>query len=126
MIHTLDVALGIEHKSLPAGPDGSMMVNPMLEMRESLPFEFQLFIKDLAKAPSIREYCVKSNPIPIEEFNRACKGIKAFRDLHIQIATHYILLQRKSANALGTGGTDLIPFLKQVRQETTDTIISKN
>ncbi|KAJ3331496.1 diphosphomevalonate decarboxylase, partial [Kappamyces sp. JEL0680] len=116
--------LGIEHKPLPASGGSSEKMNPMLEMRESLPNEFQLFIKDLARAPSIREFC-QTHPEPLEEFNRACLGLKAFRDLHIQIATHYILLQRKAASATGTGGTDLLPFLKQVRQETTDTVITR-
>lgn len=120
MIHTLDVALGIEHKPVHDN------INPMLEMRESLPSEFQEFIKALAKSPSIRDYCISSSNTKITlEFNRCTTGLKNFRDLHIQIATQYIVLQRKSQNAVvGTGGTDLVPFLKQTRQETENATIN--
>jgi indoleamine 2,3-dioxygenase len=102
----------------------------MLEMRESLPSEFQSFIKALYEAPNIREFCLlhaKSNTGGcIEQFNRACANLKAFRDLHLQVATHYIILQKKSDTAVGTGGTDLVPFLKQVRSETGEAVISTN
>ena len=99
-------------------------------MRESLPNEFQLFIKDLANAPSIRDFCLALPAVDgpgecVAQFNRACTGLKQFRDLHIQIATHYIILQQKKTDsAVGTGGTDLVPFLKQVRAETEDAIIN--
>jgi indoleamine 2,3-dioxygenase len=97
----------------------------MIEMRESLPSEFQQFIKALAKSPAIRDYCIASGNMKItSEFNRCTTGLKEFRDLHIQIATHYIVLQRKSQAAIvGTGGTDLVPFLKQTRQETVNAAI---
>lgn len=71
--------------------------------------------------------------------------LKAFRDKHIQIVTRYIILQAKlykkagSSNTLrsgisktaekteqkGTGGTSLIPFLKQCRDETGDLAAGK-
>lgn len=122
MIHTLDVAFGIVHDSMPM--TGSSTVNPMLEMRESLPNEFQEFIKALANAPSIRDFCLLHPTSDVAgEFNRACKAIKDFRDLHIQVATRYIILQSKEKNLVGTGGTNLIPFLKQTRQETEDAMI---
>lgn len=127
IIHTLDVALSIDHRPIRAHASSpTTMVNPMHEMRESLPYEFQLFIKDLALAPSIRDYCMgleSEKSSARLEFNRACDGLKKFRDLHIQIATHYIILQKKSDTAVGTGGTDLVPFLKQVRQETEEAMI---
>jgi indoleamine 2,3-dioxygenase len=138
LIHTIDVALGINHipvKTCPiSGATGTNHIdnneiilnsNPMEEMRESLPASFQEYIRDLAEAPSIRNYCLKQkNTLLAQEFNRACDMMKIFRDLHLQLVSHYIIAQRKGTDAaIGTGGTDLIPFLKQVRQETEDTKI---
>ena len=64
--------------------------------------------------------------------------MKLFRDKHIQIVTRYVVLQakktekmgssstlrsglaRKKKEERGTGGTSLLPFLKQCRDETGD------
>jgi len=64
--------------------------------------------------------------------------LKLFRDKHIQIVTRYVVLQakktekmgssstlrsglaRKKKEERGTGGTSLLPFLKQCRDETGD------
>ena len=126
LIHSIDVGLDIEHLPLVtvtnSSSDSSSKPNPMLEMREALPGSFQQFIKDLASGPSIRSYCFGAHLIPElkNEFNNACNNLKAFRDMHLQIATRYIVNQKKGAGIVGTGGTDLVPFLKQVRKETED------
>lgn len=63
--------------------------------------------------------------------------LKSFRDKHIQIVTRFVVLQAKKVNKMGsgstlrsglarkkqgeekgTGGTSLLPFLKQCRDET--------
>ncbi|KAI8900099.1 Indoleamine 2,3-dioxygenase [Globomyces pollinis-pini] len=103
--------------------------NAMLEMREAMPKKFQQFLIDLSNGPSIREFCEKSNPNVVNHFNEVLLAMKRFRDIHLQIVTKYIILQSKksavasvdtggSSPAVGTGGTDLVPFLKQVRNET--------
>ena len=130
MIHTLDVALSIQHSRVNPKDVANPPSNPMLEMRQSLPNEFQEFIKALAIAPSIREFCLSKGdddqliyPGCLDAFNKACTGLKGFRDVHIQIATQYIVLQKKNSNdneVFGTGGTSLINFLKQTRKETED------
>ncbi|KAJ3023255.1 hypothetical protein HKX48_003861 [Thoreauomyces humboldtii] len=74
-------------------------------------------------------------------YNRCVEGMRSFRDRHLQVVATYIVLQakkkkevghfdrpaasqsirvRQSLQARGTGGTDLIPFLKQSRDETSD------
>jgi indoleamine 2,3-dioxygenase len=138
LIHTIDVALSIEHQPIgtcPVSgststvpcPSSKSLPNPMLEMREALPKEFQEFIRDLSLAPNIKQFCEanKQSQELIFEFNRACQNMKEFRDIHLQMATKYIVLQRQgNSTAVGTGGTDLVPFLKQVRQETQKNKIS--
>lgn len=139
LVHTIDVALGIVHRSMnrcpmsgmePSCPPSPVSVcsdpgeaNPMMEMRLSLPGEYQDFIKRIGKGPSIRAYCNSSDPELHEAFNRCCMGMKVFRDVHLQLASRYIVAKHKGAQIVGTGGTDLVPFLKQTRRETLDTMI---
>ncbi|KAJ3331871.1 hypothetical protein HDU76_002010, partial [Blyttiomyces sp. JEL0837] len=75
----------------------------------------------------------------VDMFNRCVDGMKAFRDKHIQMVSVYIIIQARKRQevgyvgtptgvqtdriqqallARGTGGTNLIPFLKQSRDET--------
>ena len=85
-----------------------------------------------------------------EDYNSAIATLTAFRDKHIKIVTRYIILPSKApplnrpkmrnlnlaiastlkhSNGLekpalqGTGGTKLMPFLKQTRDETKEVAI---
>lgn len=133
LIHSLDIGLDIHHKAMHSKIEGdsASRQNPMLEMRKSLSLQHRAFLTRLGEGPSIREHVSKLNPSDEAaiEFNRAINALTEFRSTHIQMASLYIVLQqKKSANAgsdvmnnevvVGTGGTDLIPFLKQTRQET--------
>jgi hypothetical protein len=56
-------------------------------------------------------------------YNACIVGTRRFRDTHIQIVSRYILLPaptvKKQCPRAATGtGTELVSFLKQVRQET--------
>lgn len=149
LIHTLDVALSIHHKPMKASStlpatemsEKSKGLNPMLEMRSYLPTRIQAFLRHLDSAPSIRTYIeqLDSNNACVDEFNRCLKGMEAFRTAHIKMTSVYIILQQKKENdgrqdvisgvmpsAVGTGGTELIPFLKQIRQETVDALVTKS
>ncbi|KAJ3045633.1 hypothetical protein HK097_001134 [Rhizophlyctis rosea] len=80
----------------------------------------------------------------IRVFNRCVEGLRTFRDRHLQIVATYIIIQarkkkevgqyggpkgsqslkvQQSLMARGTGGTDLIPFLKQSRNETGEAVV---
>ncbi|KAI9103011.1 Indoleamine 2,3-dioxygenase [Phlyctochytrium arcticum] len=88
------------------------------------------------------------DPLQTEEvsrmYNRCVEGMRAFRDRHLQVVATYIVIQARkkkevghldvpqeaqsrrvaqSLQARGTGGTDLIPFLKQSRDETTEAVV---
>lgn len=80
---------------------------------------------------------------PIEQpltraYNDAVDALKRFRDAHIRIATLYIVSQSRrerpvepvavvgeirQAAAVGTGGTQLVPFLKGARDNTKSTVL---
>ncbi|KAH6571481.1 hypothetical protein BASA50_000653 [Batrachochytrium salamandrivorans] len=147
IIHTLDVGLDIHHAVIDCPAKTSLgvpvthptSVNPMLEMREYISGLHQDFLHTLANGPSIRDHVASllpQNNSAAEQFNRAVGNIKAFRDAHIRLTAVYIVLQEKKAAAaagltavsasVGTGGTDLVPFLKQTRNETVDALIPLN
>ncbi|KAJ3257283.1 hypothetical protein HK103_004837 [Boothiomyces macroporosus] len=120
LIHLIDAALSIQHTVMKQGAP----VNPMLEMIQALPLDLQEFIQLVREGPSIRDFCLNSlNSNLKAQFNRTLVNLKQFRDKHMQLATRYIVVHQKEPAAVGTGGTDLVPFLKQVRQETIDTSI---
>lgn len=114
------------------------------EMRKYMPPGHRLFIEEIESLSNIRSY-VQQFPVDDDVtaiYNRAVASLASFRDIHIQIACRYIIgpsrkpLQslsdgmnlavassnRSSAAGLsGTGGTQLMPFLKQSRDETRGT-----
>jgi indoleamine 2,3-dioxygenase len=122
---------------LPPPPQPS---NPMHEMREYLDASQRAFLAALAAGPDIRAHCSRHPDADdggnglADAFNACIHAFKGFRDAHMQLVTVYILLQAKrhaqppmapvgmqeEGRERGTGGTALIPFLRQVRQETVD------
>lgn len=114
------------------------------EMRTYMPGPHRRFLEELQKVSDIREYVVthgKETPALVISYDACLAMLRAFRDKHIQIVSRYIILQAREAqrkaatsktvreglasssstkNNRGTGGTALIPFLKQARDETGD------
>jgi indoleamine 2,3-dioxygenase len=134
LIHALDIGLSIEHKSI-----SGTKLNPMLEMREYLSQSIRQFLENLSQGPQLRDfiYSHKDNQEWTDLFNGALEAYKTFRDAHIQLTTVYIIQQTlkdkaqghhsssevidshsKESYIPGTGGTDLVKFLKQTRDET--------
>jgi indoleamine 2,3-dioxygenase len=89
---------------------------------------------------SIRDFAVAQTNVPElgEAYNFAVNELRKFRDIHIQIITRYIIRPSKQyapkedigrnlavassttpeKELQGTGGTQLLPFLRQSRDET--------
>lgn len=115
-------------------------------MRTYMPPGHRLFLEKIESVANIRDYIQR---FPIEDdiaaiYNLAVSKLASFRDIHIQIAARYIIgpsrkplpafrdginlavasSNRSSIAGLsGTGGTDLMPFLKQSRDETKKTVL---
>jgi indoleamine 2,3-dioxygenase len=85
------------------------------------------FLEFLVESPSIRAFCTKNGLDA--DFHACVEGMREFRNDHIKMVTRYIILpsgkevRSKAETSVspekvrGTGGTDLIPFLKQMRDE---------
>ncbi|KAG6904800.1 hypothetical protein DXG01_007069 [Tephrocybe rancida] len=132
MIHVLDVFLGVDHHSSADRPSF------MSRMQTYMPRNHRLFLDHLSsnKRP-LRAFVMASADVLLcEVYNLAVVALKEFRDAHMIIATLYILgparraarqgevLERRESNPLlGTGGTELVKFLKDTRTRTSETII---
>ena len=114
------------------------------EVRSYMPEPHRRFLRHVSQMSNLREFALR--PATTDEqrrmqqaFQDATAKLAEFRSKHMRIVTRYIILpsrmQRKAATVsqtvaetndskepvariTGTGGTDLIPFLKQTREET--------
>lgn len=128
-------------KNGPDVDDNKPELSFMNEMRNYMPGKHADFLQQVANTTIIRDYVLSNgdkNPELTLAFDACLAMIKSFRDKHIQIVTRYIILQAKKSNKMGststlrsglskkkkeekgTGGTSLLPFLKQCRDETGD------
>lgn len=142
LIQFFDVVLGVDHKG-----DGNSTPEPGEQsfhsvVREYMPGPHARFLVHVARMGNIRELALL--PPTTEEQRRlrdayiaATETLTDFRNKHIKIVTRYIILPSKqpwrgtkqnlasssstskeSTELTGTGGTALLPFLKQARDET--------
>ncbi|TVY46787.1 Indoleamine 2,3-dioxygenase [Lachnellula occidentalis] len=142
LIQFFDVALGVEH-SLTGSAKGSKP-GFLQEMRNYMPGPHRQFLQHVESISNIREYADKCVDAGVgKAYNAAIAELSRFRDIHIQIVTRYIITPSRqqvppstagmnlaiaSANGdtrdlHGTGGTQLLPFLKQSRDETKNTAL---
>ncbi|KAI5459072.1 Indoleamine 2,3-dioxygenase [Mariannaea sp. PMI_226] len=143
LIQFFDIVLGVQHS-----PEGNITPEKGERsyhelVREYMPGPHRRFLTHIARKGSIRELALL--PAATEEHQRfqlayteATKALSRFRNKHIQIVTRYIILpskqpyrrkrqnlassssQKQGQELTGTGGTTLVPFLKQSRDETMD------
>lgn len=146
LIQALDIVMGIDHRPTGDKKDaGGEGVAPpkkhgfIQEMRGYMPGPQRRFLEDLTRVSNLREF-IENFPQTLESedlreaYDACLAGLRRFRDIHIQIVSRYILMQARQTNTVkkpnpggetGTGGTQLIPFLKQVREETMEGVASE-
>ncbi|KAJ4467570.1 Indoleamine 2,3-dioxygenase [Lentinula aciculospora] len=147
LIHALDVFLGVNHEK-PNAPSF------MKRMQRYMPRQHRRFLDHLGKNPrSLREFVLTTSSRDHDDgalkeaYNKVLVSLKEFRDSHMVIAALYIIgPARRAAEAFasstageamiaepmndavtgitGTGGTDLVRFLKGVRHQTIRTMFS--
>ncbi|KAK1570055.1 indoleamine 2,3-dioxygenase [Colletotrichum navitas] len=151
LIQFLDIVLGVEHTSegnstphtSKSTPNQTKVSGFHEEVRNYMPGPHKRFLEHVSRMGSIREFA--KLPVSTAEheslrkaYQLAIKTMTEFRNKHLQIVARYIVLPSKraysgakvdlaSTSALqdeqltGTGGTALLPFLKQTRDETLKT-----
>ncbi|KAJ5745220.1 Indoleamine 2-3-dioxygenase [Penicillium odoratum] len=147
LIQTFDIFLEVSHAATGgiSGPSGYLQ-----EMRDYMPASHKKFLEVLAHFSNVRSFVMSSPAEQSlkESYNAACLALAAFRDTHMKIVTRYIILPARrgapktnasenvnlaTASAqvdglrdetpsglFGTGGTALMPFLKETRDTTKD------
>lgn len=115
LFQALDAGLGINHEDEKTQPF-------LMEMRRYMPPPHRQFIEALEAGPSVHQYVVAqgaSTPALTDQYNLCIDLLSAFRKQHLEITVRYIKQQAQpDAEALGTGGTDFVPFLSEARKET--------
>jgi len=110
-----------------------------------MPRPHRIFLQRVETRASIRDFAAAQTGVPElgEAYNFAVNELRKFRDTHIQIVTRYIIRPSKQyapkedtgrnlavassttpdKELHGTGGTQLLPFLRQSRDETKNTAL---
>lgn len=136
------------------GDASSRKNNFIEEMRRYMPARHAQFLQDVASVTNIRQYVDlnKQDRQLCIAYDACLAMLSAFRDKHIAIVTRYIITpsrqarvrsrsrsphatrdklnlavasQRGGQKQQGTGGTALIPFLKQARDETREPAVEE-
>jgi indoleamine 2,3-dioxygenase len=132
--HTPDIFLGIDS----AAPAPSTDKQPFLAcMRAYMPRHHRAFLQHLAANPRpLRALLLAAaDPALLDTYNATVRALKHFRDAHFRTVALYIIgpashaaptTDNSTATPLiiGTGGTYLATFLKDVRDRTEDALIS--
>ncbi|KAH7161850.1 indoleamine 2,3-dioxygenase subfamily [Dactylonectria macrodidyma] len=131
----LDYVLGVEHR-----PSGDRSETIFQEMRQYMPRKHREFLEIVSKLPSIRSFVQKklSDEVLGRSYDDCMKQLRLWRGKHIAIVSKYIVQPARLAEDIvqngqaevdgfeaakgeqlqGTGGSALIPFLRQSRDET--------
>ncbi|PBP22859.1 putative indoleamine 2,3-dioxygenase pyrrole 2,3-dioxygenase [Diplocarpon rosae] len=142
LIQFFDIVLGVEHTLT----QGSKARNSFLQdMRNYMPGSHRAFLKKMESVVNIRKYAESTSIAEVTEaYNLAVKELELFRGVHIQVVSRFIIIpsRQKSPNTHpglnlavassntelkelhGTGGTQLLPFLRQSRDETKEATLT--
>jgi indoleamine 2,3-dioxygenase len=148
-LHALDTFLGVSQfshgcqaygSSAPAEcPFASRARKPppkesfLTRMQSYMPRHHRHFLEHLSATPRpLRAFVVSSDDsCLLDAYNSVVNALKGFRDVHLRIVAYYVvgpLCRRRQAQRdagvpkeplRGTSGTDIVRFLKEVRNQTT-------
>ncbi|XP_069341384.1 indoleamine 2,3-dioxygenase 1 [Eulemur rufifrons] len=129
-----DVLLGIQQSS-----GGESAAEFLQEMRKYMPPAHRDFLRSVESGPSVREFVLGQGDAGLQGAYDACvKALVSLRNYHLRIVTKYIVIpaRRKAEENhkseepsglenKGTGGTDLMNFLKTVRNTTEKSLLKE-
>lgn len=128
-IQALDAFLGIDELTHSSdteyeAPKEGKPISYLTRMRTYIPEDHRVVLEGLSIfGKSLRSYIIRNSTpespsLALVAYNSVINSMKDFRNAHIRVATLYIVSQRKGGKSVGTGGTDLVPFLRGVRDQT--------
>ncbi|XP_076074376.1 indoleamine 2,3-dioxygenase 2-like [Mytilus galloprovincialis] len=126
-LQCLDAAFSVQHET--------SIQKFLLKMRDHMPSAHKKFIETISEKSSIRSYVQKSDDKGLKQcFNQVLEAMIDFRSYHLQVVTKYVVIMSnrqtrnqdyESLSKKGTGGTSLLPFLKSIRQSTTEKLVEQ-
>nr|BAD27565.1 molluscan indoleamine 2,3-dioxygenase like protein I [Haliotis diversicolor]BAD27567.1 molluscan indoleamine 2,3-dioxygenase like protein I [Haliotis diversicolor] len=118
-LQLMDILLGVTHS-----PDKQAFLN---EMRNYMPPGHRQLLLDVMDMPR-KLTCMVADSEDSElttAYSKCLAAVTQFRSYHIQMVTKYVVSASKKGSRensylanMGTGGTDLLPFLKALRDDT--------
>ncbi|XP_067681103.1 myoglobin-like [Haliotis asinina] len=114
-----DLLLGVTHS-----PDKQTFLD---EMRNYMPPAHKQLLVDVMNMPRKLTFMVEDSEDTnlTTAYNKCLTALTQFRSYHVQVVTKYVVSASKKENRenshlanKGTGGTDLLPFLKALRDDT--------
>jgi indoleamine 2,3-dioxygenase len=135
LFHFCDIVLGIEH-----GQSGDHVHNFVNDIRNYMAGSHRNFVADVKATANVKPFVQthQADSELVAAYGECIGMLKAFRSEHIGIVTRYIVLpsglseKKKDTSDVknkedctdteitGSAGTALIPFLKQMRDETSE------
>lgn len=120
IVPALDALLGVVHADDP-------LRAYLMEMRAYMPPGHRAFLTAIEAAPSVRAFVqaeAQGDAALVEAYDSCLAGLETFRSIHLQFAATYIHQQAQhgsaNPNAVGTGGTPFMSYLKKHRDETAE------
>jgi indoleamine 2,3-dioxygenase len=127
-----DTVLGIQH-----GSGGDEAPSFVKDMRNYMPSSHRKFLEDVSLVANVKPFIQEheADSALTAAYTRCLEMLRAFRDRHIGIVSRYIVIPSKATakkereknivnrndsevDISGTAGAQLIPFLKQMRDDT--------
>lgn len=110
VLPSIDAALGIDH-------EGTALIEKLADMHSYMPKHHREVLAAYRSGPDLRPVVASSgHDRLIGAFNRCVDGLAAFRKVHFEQVAQYI--RAVTGDTTGTGGTDFMPFLRQLQAET--------
>ncbi|KAM9069119.1 indoleamine 2,3-dioxygenase 1 [Sarcophilus harrisii] len=131
IIQCFDALLGIQHITA----NDEMSARYLEEMRSYMPSPHKDFLETIASSPSVRDFVISSGDTQLKKvYNECIDNLILLRNYHLQVVAKYIINpsnNRDSTNGVppsndevkGTGGTNLMIFLKSVRNTTKEALL---
>lgn len=127
MIQAIDIALGVDHLAMKERKEEkeaaveSRVGLPgayLYEMRQYMLKSHRECLQYLQETLTIRSHITKSSSHQVHAaYNNCLQSLESFRSAHIRMVSYYIVAQaaREQLPIQGTGGSNPIPFLKDIR-----------
>ncbi len=111
LMQLFDAAFNLSHEK------NAKAYSFLQEMQSYMPPKHAAFVQYVKKISTIKTWC-EQDVIAQNLYNETIDLLLDFRNEHLKIAAEYIIKPSKNEKALGTGGTDAMRFLKQIRNNT--------